>query len=145
MVSQAAFLTFIRGTMQISATYLPDASPDITSCYTLAIEIVSTDLNAISPTIYALAVYNLAGDFLINYANDQSGQTYFADLRAKLHIFDFVPGVLSSTSDGGTSQSMNNPEFMKNLMLSDLQSMKTVYGRQYLAFAQRLGTMWGMS
>jgi len=145
MPTLAGFLAFIRNVMGIPTNALPDSSPDVAACYTLALEIVSPDLAALSSVIYPLAVYNLAGDFLINYAQDQPGSTYFETLRTSYKIYNFVAGVITSSSDVSTSESLATPEALKNLTLADLQNLKTPYGRQYLAFAQRLGTMWGIS
>ena len=145
MISLAGFISWVRSVMGLSTTVIPDNSTDLVNAYNWAVEIVSTDLASISSLAYQQAVYNLAGDILVNWATDQPNQTVFSGFRNTYKIFDFVPGVLTSTSDSGTSQSMNNPEFMKNLTLSDLQNLKTPWGRAYLAIAQRLGTLWGLS
>ena len=140
------FTCFIRDNMQIPNMVLPDSSSSICMAYRIALDIVNTSLSLASSDIYTLAVYNLGGDFLINYAHDVNGQTYFADLRASFKIYSFVPGVISDSHDVSTGQSLLNSEFMKNLTMSDLQNLKTPYGRQYLAFAQWYGpTIWGVS
>ena len=143
--NQADYTTFIRDVMGITTAQLPDNSPMIPITLSVAMEIVSLDLAAISSIIYPLAVYNLAGDRLINYTQDQSGQNFFATTRASFNIAGFVAGVVSATSDETTSETILTPDFMKNLTMSDLQYLKTPYGRQYMAFAQDLGTMWGIS
>lgn len=131
--------------MGITTIVLPDNSIWITYAFNVAMEIVLDQMACVSATIYTLSVYNLAADNLINYAQDQSGQTYFADLRQKWDINGFVPGVIESSADVSTSESLLVPDFMKNFMMSDLQNIKTPYGRQYLAFAQRAGNIWGIS
>lgn len=73
----AGFLTFIRGTMGISAVYLPDSSPIIQHVFDQATNIVLDDLAIAasrpgSYTILELATYNLAGHLLIEFAPDQS-------------------------------------------------------------------------
>ena len=151
--TQAGFLNFIRGNMGIPVPYLPDDADVIGMAFQVANSIVNPALQnvaanpTLSPplTIFDLAVYNLAGDQLLNYAQDQPGQNYFAGLREKYKLTSFISGVTTASYDQGTGQTTLNPEFMKELMLSDLQNMKTPYGRQYLAFAQRYGTLWGMS
>jgi hypothetical protein len=90
-------------------------------------------------------VYNLGGDMLINWTPDQPGQVYFANLRTSFGTNNWAPGVVTSTSDGGTSTSLTNPEFMKEFTMANLQNLKTPYGRQYLAWAQSTGSIWGMS
>ena len=139
----AGFQLFITTVMDINATVLPPTTPVIQVAYDVALEVVNVALAATG--IYDLAVYNLAGDNLLNYAPDQPGQTYFKEVRKSLNLAGFVPGVVSSSSDEGSSTSLLNPEFMKGLTMSDLQNLKTPYGRTYLGFAQRYGTLWGMS
>lgn len=152
MATRAGFVTFIRNSMGITAAVLPDASTDIDAALALAIEIVSDLLSQVSTVIYDNAVYNLAGHNLIEDAQDvtptviyQNGLPYFAYWRSEWKINMFVPGVLSSTSDEGTSSAYNNPEFMNRLMMSDLQLIKTPFGRAYLGYAQRIGSHWGIS
>jgi hypothetical protein len=141
----AGFMTFIQNNMNISATALPPTSEWIGWAYDYAQEVVSPTLGCVSSLIYALALYNLAGDFLVNYAPDSPGQCVFANLRSTYKIGSFVPGVVQSTSDNGTSTSLLVPDFMKELMLADLQELKTPWGRAYLAFAQKYGTLWGIT
>ena len=141
----ADFLTFIRVEMGISTTYLPDDSPAITMAYNVAIEIVNPIINVLSPTMYTLAVYNLAGDNVINFAQDQTGQTFFADLRKSWNLIGFVGGIIQYTADESTSQSMAVPDSAKMFTLANLQQLKTPYGRQYLQIAQSYGYNWGLS
>lgn len=148
----AGFLIFIRKVMAIPATALPDNSPVIGMAYNVAKTIVNQTLQVVGsadpayPTIYALAVYNLAGDALVNYAQDVTGSTYFADLRGKLNLGGFVSGVITSSNDESTGQSLVTPEAMANLTFANLQQMKTPWGRAYLSFAQSYGpTIWGIS
>jgi hypothetical protein len=143
--NQTDFLTFLYGTVGIDPLALPSASTTISDAFVNASAIVSPDFAVIPGSIYSLMVYNLGADFIINYAPDQPGRTFFFDLRKTLGIGLFVPGVTTSSGDSGTSQSRLNPEFMKNLTLMDLQTLKTPYGRQYLAYAQMYGSFWGVS
>ena len=121
--------------------------------YDVALDIVNEALNGASPTIYTLAVYNLGLDNLVNWAQDIPGGTlypntdlpYFKGLRASLNIAQFTPGVVTSASDSSTSTSLLNPEALKDLTLGDLQNLKTTWGRQYLAFAQMYGPIWGLT
>jgi len=141
--------------MQIPVAALPLNSPSILMTLAIAQEIVNPALQTIGAcgstlgytgsTIYDLAVYNLAADFLINFAPDQPGQTYFANARKDFKCMNFVPGVVSETHDEATGETLLNGDFMKTLTLSDLQRLKTPWGRQYLMFAQSFGTLWGIS
>lgn len=155
-VNLADYQSFITNQMQIPVAALPLTAPVILMSLAIAEEIVNPALQSVGaacgstlgytgPSIYELAVYNLAADNLINFAPDQPGQTFFADLRTAWKITSFVPGVIQASADVSTSESLLVPDFMKNLTMADLQYMKTPYGRQYLAFAQRYGTMWGVS
>lgn len=139
------FQTFLANVAGISTVYLPTASQDIVNAYNVAIAVVNTDLASLPGNLYALAVYNLGTDNVINYAIDQAGQTYFQDLRKSYGINLFVPGVTASSGDSSTSQSRLNPEFMKTLTFGDLQNLKTPFGRAYLNIAQQAGTLWGVS
>lgn len=153
----AGFLVFIRSVMGINTTVLPDNSAAITYAYNVALMTVNPQLGlGLCPTppglwnIYAIAVYNLAGDLLINYAPDQEGQTYFATLRgpppAGYGIYNFVAGVIESAHDETTGDSVAVPDSLKALTLSDLQRLKTPWGRRYLEIAQDFGpNLWGLS
>lgn len=141
----AGFLTFVRDGMGIPESALPDDSIWLGYAYNVALELVNLDLACVAPTVYTLAVYNLAGSNLINFAQDVPPSTFFADLRAQWNINSFVSGVVSSVSDVSTSTSLVVPDFFKDLSLADLQYLKDPYGRQYLIFAQRYGSLWGLS
>jgi hypothetical protein len=141
----AGFLVFVRTQMGITTTQLPDNSPSIPFAYDVAVSIVNSALAQAAGPIYMLAVYNLGGSNLINFAQDPTGQTFFADVRTKYNIFGFVSGVISSAGDEGTSESMVVQKAAEDFTLADLQYLKDPWGRQYLAFAQRYGTLWGIS
>jgi len=142
----AGFIAWVRSAMGIPEAALPDDSDFFVYAFNVALEIVNPALNCASPTIYTLAVYNLAGDNLINWAQDVPGQTYFSDARTTFKCFDFVAGVVLSAGDEGTSDSLVVPEAFKTFTMANLQNLKTPYGRQYLAFAQSYGpTIWGLS
>jgi len=178
----------------------------------MAIETVNLDLTLISQTVYASAVYNLAGHLLIETAQDLAGAaftgyisgnnlnvvsvtsgtlstqqtliatglqpnttviggsgvswevnpsqtyaslatpalmsskfTYLTSLRAQWQINQFVPGVIASTSDESTSANYKNPAVMDNLLFSDLNYVKTPFGRNYLSIAARYGSPFGVS
>ena len=142
----AGFQDFITNVMAIPSAALPLSSPVVAMAYTVAMATVNCALCVTG--IYALAVYNLGGSLVINFAPDQPNQTYFRALRGKdgLNIASFVPGVIAASGDESTSESILNPDFMKNFTMDDLQRLKDPYGRQYLAFAQDYGpAVWGLS
>lgn len=124
---------------------LPDGSPWFGYAFETAISTVTLDLIPLGGPIYMLAVYNCAAHNLLSWVPDQNGSTFFTALRDTWDLNGFVPGVLASESDQNTASSLTNPDFMKNFMLSDLNYLKTPYGRQYLAFAQRAAVSWGLA
>jgi hypothetical protein len=165
------YVAFVRNVVGISDTFLPNpVAPQIVIDYEadivtdwqtqaitssgginwfvltlgVALELVNQQLQ-VSPTIYTLAVYNLAADRLINYAQDQPGQTFFQDTRKALNIYAIGLGVVTSASDQGTSMSQLNTDAMKDFTLMDLQVLKTPWGRNYLGFAQSIGAIWGLN
>ena len=56
--------------MGVPASYLPDSAPVITTAYNVAVSLANLQMAQIDPSIYALMVYNLGGDNLVNYAPD---------------------------------------------------------------------------
>lgn len=121
-------------------------APILTTTLTIATDIVNSALEQGSNDIYILAVYNLATDRLVNYAQDTSPAAYFSTLRSNYKLSAFAPGVVSSSSDNGSATALLNAESMKNFTLQDLQTLKTPWGRQYMAFAQMYGpTLWGLT
>lgn len=141
----AGYLAFLRDTVQITTVYLPDNAPVIEETYCIARDTVNLAFCKVVPRIYTLMVYNLATSFLLAWAPDQADKTYFADLRAKWKINDFLSGVVESTSDNGSSESMVVQEAAKNFTIANLQQLKDPYGRQYLGWAQSYGSLWGIS
>lgn len=152
-VTQAGFVTWVRNVMGVSTDVLPDNSPYIPMALAVSLELVNRDILRASPLIYQLCVYNLGGDNLVNYAQDAPGAPlvlgsefpYWQTLRNKFNVYGFVSGVVSSSSDNGTSVSLVVQEAAQTFTLSDLQNLKTPWGRQYLAFAQQYGTQWGLT
>jgi hypothetical protein len=146
MVSLAGFIAFLRGSAQIPVAAIADDDQHICWAYDLAIETVLLQLKIYGgKTIYMMAVYNLGTDRLINLAPDAKGQTYFMKLREDLGINSFTAGVVTATSDETTSTTLTTPDAFKNLTIGDLQNLKTPWGRDYLATAQKFGTLWGIS
>lgn len=154
ILTQLSGATGGAGTYQMSGPALADQTAESVFAYNswvvttleIARDIVNLQLS-VSPRIYTLAVYNLAADRLITYAQDIPNQTYFADLRGPKGFKLASPsvGVVTSTFDQGTGTTVLNPESMKNLTLANLQMLKTPWGIVYMGFAQSIGTLWGMS
>lgn len=138
MPTLAGFIAFIAGMMEIDPLYLPTDSPVIAESFEAACDTVNWALRCM-PATYARAVYNLAGDLLLNFAIDQPDRAYFKKARADYGILKFTPGMIASTADATSSTSLLNIEAMKNFTMSDLQRTKTPYGRAYLEIAQAYG------
>lgn len=160
--TQAQYIDFLRNVVGIDSTILPDASPAIGWSYNIALAWVNKALKAIcgpsSPyaSTYAIAVYNLATDRLLNFAPDLPGSPdipgsdppmkFFAYTRKQLNIGGFVAGVVQSTNDEGTGVGFVVPKQFENFTVGDLQNLKTPYGQQYLAIAQMYGpSVWGLT
>lgn len=72
--------------------------------------------------------------------------TFFAGLRTQYGIDNISTGVVTETHDESTGSTFLNPDQMKEFTMGDLQTLKTPYGRAYMAFAQKYGqTLWGWS
>lgn len=114
--------------------------------FDVAMAIVNDDL-AVTGSIYPLAVYNLGADILINIAPDVpgSGQRFMAKLREQYEILKPIAGAITTGSNEGSSATVLNPEFLKNLTQAQLQNLKTPWGRAYLGYANAVGTLWGLT
>jgi hypothetical protein len=147
----AGFTTFVYNVMQIDPLNLPTDSAIIEYAFDNAMTIVNQALCVVCGppngqwSYYAIAVYNLGGSNIINFAQDQTGRTYFADLRALYGIGKFPAGVVAGTSDAGSSTSLLNPEFMKTLTMRDLRTLKDPWGRAYMEAAMDYGEIWGLT
>ena len=142
----AGFTAWVYSDMQIPVSALPADSKYLSWAFDLAIGMVNTALQC-NPLVYQMAVYNLGGDNLINFAIDPPGQAQvFSEYRKTYGIGKFAAGVVASSGDNGTSSALVVPDGLRDLTLQNLMNLKTPWGRQYLAFAQAFGpTVWGMS
>jgi len=143
--SLAGFENWTRAVMGLSTIVMPVNAPGYAYAYQVALDLVPLDFAKMSPDIYTLTVYNMGGSLLIQWQQDQPGQTYFEDLRRDYNMNGFVAGVISSASDVSTSQTLAVGQGLQNLDLISLQAIKNPYGRQAIAFMQSLGTLWGLS
>lgn len=141
----AGFLNWCYNFAEIPQAALPSNSPYAAFAFNMSHKAVN---KALIPTgTYTIAVYNLAGSYLINNCPDQPGQTFFKDLRAALKLNTaFIPGVVASSGDQGTSVALLVPDFFKDLSLEALQRLKDPFGLAYLTIAQDYGpTVWGLT
>jgi hypothetical protein len=106
-----------------------------------------------SPSIYAVAVYNLGGHILVTTAEDDpnavppppNAPTFWSDLRTKLGLNVLSYGFVSSASDQGTSASQQIPTQIADMTLMGLDLLKTPWGRRYMQIVGQWGTLWGIS
>jgi hypothetical protein len=153
------FQAWVVAIMGVPANVMPDTAT-LQYAYDEACNIVLCLLNLVpcqptSPTLYAIAIYNLAGDFLVRVAQDPTNPpasppppnaaTFWGDLRTKFNMGSFSPGLISSAADQGTSESMTIPDQLQGLTLGDLATLKTPWGQQYMALASYWGTIWGLT
>jgi hypothetical protein len=138
---------------------IPSTSPFFGYAFNVATSLANLKLNAAGGPIYMLAVYNLATDNLINWVPPSNPVIYYPDVtdddgdkieymtyvRQKYGINQFTPGVINASADEGTSASYEVLDQYKGYTLANLQQLKTPWGRQYLAFAADVGSLWGMS
>lgn len=143
------YISFVYGVMGVDPLYLPADSPFFGYALRRALNIV-----LLVPTVasddYTLAVYNCAGHIQIKITPDQVvdgvQRQYFLGKRQEYQLLQPVSGVVTSSSDQATSVTNTNPEGLSNLTIQDLDFMKTLWGREYLAFMQDFGpTVWGLS
>ena len=144
--SLAGFLVFLRSSMVgFSTTVLPDSEPVIEAAYENALALVNETLK-VAGYFYTQAVYNLGADIIVNFAPDQTDQTFFQGTREKWNILKFVSGTIQWAGDNGSQSSLVVPKAAQMFTLSDLQRLKTPWGRQYLSIAQSYGpSVWGIS
>ena len=142
-VTLASFTAFVLSVVGVPAAALDPAGASIGYAYQTAVALAPyTSV----PGIYQLLVYNLGAHFLIEYAPNALGSTFFTDTRAKLGLSGAGSiGLVQASSDNGTSSSLMIPDALKNLSLSELNYMQTPWGRRYLELAQRLGDTWGLT
>lgn len=150
------YYMFLRNYMGIPAAALPDDSWWIPATYNLALDVVNIILSIVPqfgsidyPSQYALAVYNYAADRLVTLTPDVDPvyyypgvippTPYFAYLRDKFKVDSFVPGVVTYTADLTTSASFTVPNWVKEMSMADMQSLKTPWGRAYMAIAMQYG------
>jgi len=133
---------------------VPAASmPDVTTlqvAYDQAINLAYLGLQGVpsqstSMTVYAQAVYNLGGAMLLEFAMDNPNSTFWQDLRNKLGINSFSPGLINQAHDQGTGEGMYILKQLESLTLWGLQLLKSPWGRAYLMYAGEWGPLWGLT
>ena len=99
--SLAGFTTFCRNVAGITTDAMPANDPGFQDALTFALAWVPLSMQCMSGLLYTACVYNLGVSMLVNYQPDQEGQTFFTTLRSTYKVSNFVPGVVTNTSDNG--------------------------------------------
>ena len=102
MPTIAGFLSFLREIAGIPATVLPDDATSIPFAYNYALNIVSERLLICTampgqPSLYEIALYNLATHFIVCFAQDQPGAVFTGYIAGNnLSVVSVSSGVLSA-------------------------------------------------
>lgn len=139
--SLSGFIEFVRADMGVTAAQVPDSSPSLSMAYGGATEWVNREIQCVMPSLYGVAVYNLAASFLVNYGTE----SVFSDFRKDMGLNNIATGVITGAGDNSTSAQRLVPDFFKDLSLADLQMLQDPWGRRYLMIAQQFGSLWGLS
>lgn len=139
----AGFIAWAKAVMGLTTAIIPDNSTAYAYAYQVALN-VTPQMPGV-PDIQTLTTYNIGGSQLLMYAQDQSGQTFFSTARTKYGMNSFVAGVINSSGDESTHQSMTVGKQMSNMDLLSLQLATNPYGRQALAFMGSIGSLWGLT
>ncbi|WP_158781591.1 hypothetical protein [Pantoea sp. BAV 3049] len=140
-ISLSGFIEFVRADMDITPDQVPDNSLSFSLAYGGAVEWVNRDIEMVMPNLYAVAVYNLAASFLVNYGTED----VFGAFRQQMGLNNIATGVITGAGDNSTSAQRLVPDFFKDLSLTDLQMLQDPWGRRYLMIAQQFGSLWGLS
>lgn len=143
------YIYFVQQIMGVPEQVLPYNSPYISYALHRAQHIVLS-IPCIGGEDYTLAVYNCAGHIQLTITPDVVvdgvSYGYFDKLRVQFDLLKTVNGVVSASSDQGSATTNAVPDGLANLTIEDLGFMKTLWGRNYLGWAQSYGpTVWGLS
>lgn len=134
----ADFTTFVYS-QGVPLDDLPSNSQYLQWAFTVALDTALPAPCNLPGIIYVLAVYNMAMHRLLKIAQDIPPSTFFTDQRSTFKLMAFVSGVIQSSTDNGTGNSLVVPDFFKTLTMQDMDLLKTPWGREYLAYAQQYG------
>lgn len=143
------FTAWVQAVMGVPTGDMPDPTT-LQVAFDQAINLAYLGLQSVptqstSLTIYAQAVYNLGGAMLLEIAMDNPNSTFWTDLRNKLGISSFVPGLVNQAHDQGTGEGMYILPVFAGLTMLGLQLIKSPWGRNYLMFAGQWGPIWGLT
>jgi hypothetical protein len=143
------FQSWVEAIMAVPEAAMPDCATlqiaydgAINLCY---IELRNVPSQSTSMSIYAQSVYNLGGALLVEFAADVPGSTFWSDLRTKLGLNNFTPGLINQAHDQGTGEGTYIIKQLEGLTLFGLQLLKTPWGRAYMMIVGQWGPIWGLT
>lgn len=149
------FTAWIYDVMGVPTQYLPSTSVVIEYAYNTAYATVNPLFQCVPGPIYLQMVYNLGGHLLATWAPDVPNLVYetldgvqygyFQWLRKQNNMLGFTTGIVSASSDEGSSVSLVVPDQAKNLTIGQLALTTSPWGRVYLGYAMDVGQNWGLS
>lgn len=154
--SQEGFQAWVYAAMGIPDTVLPPGSIWFFYAYQTSLATVNLQICAVPGPLYLQAIYNLAGYYLLNWAQDPvppvpypfdnpDNIPYMAFLRQKWNVLGFTPGIVQEASDQGTAAALTLPDQYKNFTIANVAMTKDPWGRRYLEIASSVGTLWGIT
>lgn len=141
----AGFVTFCRDVAGIAPIVMPDDDPGFDRAFSVAQAMIPLVLCQVSAVIFTDCTYCWGVSVILQFQQDQAGQTFFETLRSAYGTGNFVPGVISSDADESTSTTLTVGRSLSDLSLSDLQRVKDPFGRQAIGYLMDLGPVWGLS
>lgn len=143
------FQAWVQFMMGVPAGDMPDVAT-LQMAFDESLNLALDDLQTIpfvagSPSLYALAVYNLAAAILVDIVQDVPPSTFWQDLRNKFNVTMFSFSIMTGAADQGTSKSAIVPNFVQGMGPLDLWMYQTPWGRQYMMIAGAWGSIWGIS
>jgi hypothetical protein len=143
------FTAWVSAVMGVSAGDMPDPTT-LQVAFDQALNLTYLGLQGVpsqvtTMSIYAQAVYNLGGHYLVEFAVDNPNSTFWTDLRNKFGIYNFTGGLTNQAHDQGTGEGMYIFPIFAGMTMLGLQLLKTPWGRAYLAIAGSWGTLWGLT
>jgi hypothetical protein len=143
------FTAWVQAVMGVTTGDMPDPTT-LQVAFDQALNLAYLGLagvpsQATSMSVYAQAVYNLGGHYLVEFAVDNPNSTFWSDLRNKFGIYNFTPGLTNQAHDQGTGEGLYILPIFAGMTMLGLQLLKTPWGRAYLAFAGSWGPIWGLT
>ena len=133
------FTTFVYN-QGVPSADLPTTSDYLQWAFDWGVNITLLPPADMPAILYVLACYNIGMHQLLKIAQDVSGQSFFTQQRAAFSLLGFTAGVIGSSGDQGTADSLVTSEYFKGLTLSALDALKTPWGREYLDYSQQYGS-----